>query len=221
MIQVSAAAPRALRLHGYWRSSAAYRVRIALELKGLAYETIAHDLRTGAQSDPGFRALGRQGLVPVLEGPDQPLMQSLAIIEWLEEQHPAPPLLPANAGSRAIVRSMASLIACDIHPLNNLRVLQTLRQTFGASEIQVTAWIQHWIADGFDALETLVSAHGAGYAFGETPTLADCCLVPQVYSAVRFGLDLAPWPGIARAAGTAADHPAFRAARPEVQPDAD
>ncbi|MDB5737166.1 MAG: hmgC [Sphingomonas bacterium] len=208
-------------LHNYWRSSAAYRVRIALNLKGLPYEQVTHDLRTGAQRAPDYAALNPQTLIPTLDADGLLLTQSPAILEWLDERHPEPPLLPDSADDRAIVRAMAALIACDIHPLNNLRVLATLRGDFGADEAQVQAWIARWIGDGFAALETMVARHGKGFAFGDGPTLADCHLVPQLYSAARFGVDLMPFPHLAAAGEIARALPAFAAAHPDRQPDAD
>jgi len=210
-----------LRLHGYWRSTAAYRVRIGLNLKGLAYEQAAHDLRTGAQRDPGYLALAPQGLVPALETPTGVFTQSLAILEWLEERFPQPPLLPADPDRRAVVRAMAELVACDIHPLNNLRVLNALRAELGADQAQVDAWIARWIADGFEALEQLIAQHGGAFAYGDAPTLADCCLVPQVYSAERFKVDLGPFPRLRAAAARAGELEAVAAAHPARQPDAD
>lgn len=208
-------------LHGYWRSSAAYRVRIALELKGLAYAQVTHDLRRGEQREPAFQALAPQGLVPAVEAFGSSLTQSPAILEWLEERWPKPALLPEDPGHRAIVRAMAALIGCDVHPLNNLRVLDRLRASLGASPEQVNAWIAHWIGEGFAALEKLIAAHGAGLAFGAYPTLADCYLVPQLYSAERFDVDLAPYPLVVAAGERARALPAFAAAHPAVQPDAD
>lgn len=216
-----------LRLHGYWRSTASYRVRIALALKGVFHEQATHDLRTGAQRAPAFLALNPQGLVPALEtggeGESEAavITQSLAILEWLDEVYPQTPLLPRDAVGRATVRAMAGLVCCDIHPLNNLRVLQVLRQDFQASEAQVSAWIARWIGVGFDALEAMIARHGGDFAFGDAPTMADCCLVPQVYSAQRFGIDLAPWPAIARISAHCAELEPFRRAHPADQPDAD
>lgn len=211
----------ALVLHNYWRSSASYRVRIALNLKGLDYAQVTHDLRTGAQRAPGYKALNPQGMVPALEADGAVLTQSPAILEWLEERYPAPALLPADADSRAVVRAMAALIACDIHPLNNLRVLSALRETFAATPEQVSGWIARWISDGFAALEDMIARHGGRFAFGDTPTLADCCLVPQVYSAERFGVDLAPYPRLRAAVEAALTLPAVATAHPARQPDAD
>jgi maleylpyruvate isomerase len=210
-----------LRLHGYWRSTASYRVRIGLNLKGLAYEQAPHDLRTGAQHDPDYLALSPQGLVPALETAAVNLVQSLAILEWLEERFPEPPLLPADVDSRAVVRGMAALVACDIHPLNNLRVLGALRAELRADQAQVDAWIARWIGEGFTALEQLVARHGGEFAFGDTPSLADCCLIPQVYSAERFAVDLTAFPRIRAVAARAGRLEAFAAAHPSRQPDAD
>ena len=208
-------------LHGYWRSGAAYRTRIALNLKGLSYEQRGVDLRTGAQHSEAFRALNPQGLVPALEVEGAVLIQSPAALEWLEEAHPAPPLLPADRVDRAHVRAMAALIGCDIHPLNNLRVGKALRETFGADQAAVDAWAARWILPGFAALERLVEAHGDGWCFGAAPTLADCYLIPQVFSARRFNVPLEAFPRLLAIDAAAADHPAFVAARPDNQPDAD
>ena len=210
-----------LTLHGYWRSSAAYRVRIALALKEVAYEQANHDLRTGAQGDTAYRTLNPQGLVPALDTGEAVLTQSPAILEWLDETYPNPPLLPADPIGRAIVRAMAATVACDIHPLNNLRVLNALRSDFGADDAAVSCWIARWIADGFAALEVMIARHGNGFAFGSRPTLADCHLVPQVYGAERFNVDLSPYPRLLAAAARARAEPAFAAAHPAAQPDAD
>jgi len=214
----------ALRLHTYWRSSAAYRVRIVLALKGLEYESVPrHLLRDGGeQHRPDYLALNPQGLVPALEHDGHVLTQSLAICEYLEERFPEPPLLPAGPRDRAVVRAMALAIACDIHPLNNLRVQQYLRDGLGQDEAAVSRWVRHWIAEGLDALDTLIGRHsGDGrHCFGEAVTLADACLVPQVYNARRAGLDLAPWPRLAAVASHLESLPPFAAARPEAQPDA-
>ena len=208
-------------LHGYWRSGAAYRTRIALALKGLSYEQQGIDLRTGAQRSAAFVALNPQGMVPALEVDGAVLTQSPAILEWLEETHPAPALLPADPVDRAHVRAMAALIGCDIHPLNNLRVGKTLRETFGADQAAVDAWAARWIVPGFEALEALVDRHGAGWCFGDTPTLADCYLIPQIYSARRFNVPLESFPRLLAIEAAAARHPAFIAAHPDNQPDAD
>ena len=206
-------------LHGYWRSGAAYRVRIALALKGLAYDQVNHDLRTGGQADPAYAALNPQRLVPALATDGLVLTQSVAILEWLDERYPQPPLLPADTDGRAIVRGMVQAIVTDVHPLHNLRTLKALRQDFGASEDQVNAWMARWMRDGFAALETLIARHGDGFAYGATPTLADCVIVPALYSAERFGVDPAPYPRlVAAGARTAA---LAEAAHPGRQPDAD
>jgi maleylpyruvate isomerase len=207
-------------LHGYWRSGTSYRTRIALELKGVAYDQIAVDLRVGAQGGDAYRAINPQGLVPALEVDGQVLTQSPAILEWIEERWPEPPLLPRAAVDRATVRAMAAIVACDIHPLNNLRVLTALRRDLGADEAQIGAWTSRWIAAGFDALERLIARHGAGWCFGDSPTLADCALIPQIYSARRFEVELGPYPHIRDVETRAERHPAFLAARPDRQPDA-
>ncbi len=208
-------------LHGYWRSTTSYRVRITLNLKGVAYRQVTHDLRTGAQRGDDYRAVNAQGLVPALALDDQILTQSPAILEWLDERYASPPLLPASIDDRAVVRAMAALIACDIHPINNLRVLNVLRRDFGADDVGVERWIARWIDDGFAALEQLVARHGAGYAFGDAPTIADCHLIPQIYSAERFGVSMAPYPRLAAVAAQARAIPAFAAAHPDRQADAD
>ena len=208
-------------LHGYWRSGAAYRTRIALALKGLAYDQQGVDLRTGVQRSEAFVALNPQGMVPALEVDGVVLTQSPAILEWLEEAHPAPALLPADPVDRARVRAMAAVIGCDIHPLNNLRVGKALRETFGADQAAVDAWAARWILPGFEALEALVTRHGVGWCFGAAPTLADCYLIPQIYSARRFNVPLNAFPRLLEVDAAAAAHPAFRAAHPDAQPDAD
>lgn len=208
-------------LHGYWRSGTSYRTRIALNLKGLTYEQAGVDLRAGAQKSEAFLALNPQGLVPALEANGHVLTQSPAILEWLEEVHPEPPLLPADAAGRAHVRAMAALVACDIHPLNNLRVLSALKQEFGADQAALDAWAGRWITAGFQALEALIVRHGGDWCFGDAPTLADCCLIPQVYSARRFNTSLEAFPRIRAVDERAAAHPAFQVAHPDRQPDAD
>ncbi len=208
-------------LHGYWRSGAAYRTRIALNLKGVTYDQQGVDLRTGVQKSDAFVALNPQGMVPALEIDGAVLTQSPAILEWLEETHPTPPLLPADPIERASVRAMAALIGCDIHPLNNLRVGKALREGFGADQAAVDAWATRWILPGLTALETLVGRDGAGWCFGRTPTLADCYLLPQIYSARRFNVPLGAFPRLLAIEAAAADHPDFAAAHPDRQPDAD
>ena len=208
-------------LHGYFRSGTSYRTRIALNLKGLSYETRDIDLRTGAQKSDAYLALNPQGMVPALETPEGVLVQSPAILEWLEERHPRPPLLPDSAINRATVRAMAAVIGCDIHPLNNLRVLKALRSQFEADQATVDAWAGRWITPGFEALEILVGRHGRGWSFGEAPGLVDCYLIPQIYSARRFSVPLEAFPRLLAIEAAAADHPAFIAAHPDRQPDAD
>lgn len=208
-----------LLLHTYWRSGAAWRVRIALSLKGLDHDVLAHDLRIGAQRQESYLALNPQGLVPALEIDGRSIGQSLAIMEWLDERFPQAPLLPSSDLDRAMVRVMAQTIACDIHPLNNLRVLTCLRQAMGAGEEQVSAWIAHWIHEGFHALEIYVQRHGGRFAFGDAPTMADCCLVPQVYSARRYGVDLSPYPAIVAVEACCAELASVRIAHPDHQGD--
>lgn len=209
-----------LTLHSYWRATAPYRVRIGLALKGLDYAYVPVNLIAGDQHAADYVATrNAQHLTPALVADGEVLTQSLAILEWLEETHPQPPLLPADPLGRARVRAMAGVVACDIHPLNNLRVQQQLTR-LGVDEAGREAWTKRWIEDGFSALEPMVAAHGRGFAFGETPTLADCCLVPQVYSAERYKVDLAPFPDVRAAAERARAHPAFAAAHPDNQPDA-
>lgn len=210
-----------ITLHGYWRSGTSYRVRIALNLKGVAYQQHSYDLRRGVHRDPASRAMLPQGLVPALEVDGSLLIQSPAIIEWLEESYADPPLLPSAPGDRATVRAMAAIVGCDIHPVNNLRVLKALRANFGADEAAINAWTARWIGEGFDTLEPMIARHGKGFAFGASPTLADVYLVPQVYSAERFGVDLSPYPGILAAVAAARKLPAFADADPANQPDAD
>jgi maleylpyruvate isomerase len=196
-------------------------VRIALNLKSVAYDQAAHDLRTGAQRAPAYLALSPQGLVPALETPDGTLTQSLAILEWIEERWPQPALLPQDSHGRAIVRAMANLVAADIHPLNNLRVLKALREQFSATPDQVQVWISRWMREGFTALEQMVGDYGSKFAFGDRPSLADCVLVPQLYSAERFDVDLTPFVHLRRVASAALALSPVAAARPSQQPDAD
>lgn len=209
-----------LTLHGYWRSGAAYRTRIGLNLKKLAYDAAPVSLIEGAQRSPAFLALNPQGMVPALEADGQVLTQSPAILEWLDEVFPDPPLLPSSTTERAVARAMAALIGCDIHPLNNLRVTKALKAEFSASQAQVNAWASQWIGAGFAALEALIARHGDGWSYGDQPGLVDCYLIPQIYSAVRFNVDLAPYRQIRAIADRAASHPAFVAAHPDRQPDA-
>jgi maleylacetoacetate isomerase/maleylpyruvate isomerase len=208
-------------LYSAWRATAPYRVRIGLALKGVDYAYSALDLIKGQQREPAYAAVNRQMLTPTLDlGDGARLTQSLAILEWLEETHPQPALLPKDPLARQRVRTMALIVACDIHPLNNTRIGRKLAQLGIAQEVILKDWIQVWIKDGFDALEPLVAEHGQGFAFGATPTIADCCLIPQVYSANRYEVDLAPYPAIRAVAERASEHPAFQAAHPNAQPDA-
>jgi maleylacetoacetate isomerase len=210
-----------LVLHGYWRSGTSYRTRIALEIKGVAYEQAPVDLRAGEQKSAAFHALNPQGLVPALETSDGVLTQSSAILEWLEERYPQPPLLPRAPGERAIVRAMAMAVACDIHPLGNLRVLKYLKDPLGQAQPAIDAWIAHWIGEGFAALETLIARHGGRFAFGDSLTLADCHLVPQFYAAQRYSVDCSAYPRLAESAARAMAEEAVRRAHPDLQPDAD
>lgn len=211
-------------LHGFWRSSAAYRVRIALNLKGLAYDNVFRHLRRGEQSSPDYLALNPHGLVPLLQTDEgATLSQSLAIAEWLDETYPEPPLLPRDGLGRARVRSLALSIAADIHPLGNLRVLKDLRDRFGADQAAVDAWYRHWCRVGFEPLETRLAAEPATGSFchGDAPGLADLCLVPQLYNARRFGLDLGAYPTLVRIEAACQALAAFADAAPERQADAE
>lgn len=210
-----------IELHDYWRSSAAWRVRIALNLKKLDYAQSAHDLRRGQQREPAYLAIAPQGLIPAIASEGAVITQSLAILEWLEERFPQPPLLPADPAARAVVRSMALTVACDIHPLNNLRVLETLRKDHAADDAAVNAWISRWIGQGFSALEATIEQHGGLCAFGDRLTFADCCIVPQVYGARRFNVSLAAFPRVLAVAEFCSQLPAFVRAHPSAQPDAD
>jgi maleylacetoacetate isomerase len=213
-----------LKLYGYWRSSAAYRVRIALNLKGLDYEQVpVHLIRDGGeQHRPEYAETNPQRLIPVLRHGQRLIRQSLAIIEYLDELWPDPPVLPSAPRDRARARALALLVACDIHPLNNLRVLQYLEREYSAPLSEREAWIRHWIEDGFGAFEAmLVEDLSRGeFCDGESPGIADCCLIPQVYNARRFGVSLDPYPNIRRIEAACLALPAFDAARPENQPDA-
>ena len=209
-----------MKLHGYFRSSASYRVRIALNLKGLGAEHLPHHLRKGEQCAPAFLAINPQGLVPALEADDAVLTQSLAIIEWLDETHPDPPLLPRDPLRRAKVRAFAMALACDTHPVQNLKVLARLRQ-LGLPEEQVTEWAAWANREGLAACEALIAHEPGPFCFGARPTLADLCLVPQLANARRFGVDLAAYPRLLRAEAAAKNLAAFADAAPERQPDAE
>jgi maleylpyruvate isomerase len=209
-----------MKLHGYFRSSASYRVRIALNLKGLSAEHLAHHLRKGEQCAPAYLAINPQGLVPTLENEDAILTQSLAIIEWLDETHPAPPLLPKDPLRRAKVRAFALVVACDTHPVQNLKVLARLRQ-LGLPEAQVTEWAAWANREGLIACEKLIAGETGPFCFGDQPTIADLCLVPQLANARRFGVDLAAFPRLLKAEAAASNIKAFADAAPDRQPDAE
>jgi maleylpyruvate isomerase len=210
-----------MKLHGYFRSSAAYRVRIALNLKGLSADHLPHHLRKGEQRDPAYLAINPQGLVPTLQDDrGMILTQSLAIIEWLDETHPEPPLLPTDPLRRAKIRAFAMVLACDTHPVQNLKVLARLRE-LGLPDEQVTAWAAWANREGLTACETLIANEPGPFCFGAAPTLADLCLVPQLANARRFGVDLAVFPRLLKAETAAKDLKAFADAAPDRQPDAE
>jgi len=210
-----------MKLHGYFRSSASYRVRIALNLKGLSAEHLPHHLRKGEQCAPSYLAINPQGLVPTLENDaGAVLTQSLAIIEWLDEAHPQPPLLPKEPLQRAKVRAFAMALACDTHPVQNLKVLARLRQ-LGLAEEKVTEWAAWANREGLSACETLIANEPGPFCFGTAPTIADLCLVPQLANARRFGVDLAAFPRLLQAETAAKNNKAFADAAPERQPDAE
>ncbi|WP_059410444.1 maleylacetoacetate isomerase [Cupriavidus basilensis] len=214
-----------MKLYSYFRSSASYRVRIALNLKGLPYDYApVHLLRDGGQQLlPAYRALNPDALVPTLVDDDHVLMQSVAMVEYLDETHPEPPLLPGSALDRAYIRAVALEVACEIHPLNNLRVLKYLKHTLGVTEEAKDAWYRHWVELGFEAVNTNLARSGkAGrFCFGDTPTLADICLVPQVFNAQRFNIDVSRYAAIAKVFEACMALPAFQQAEPKAQPDAE
>jgi len=212
-----------MKLYGYFRSSAAFRVRIALNLKRLDFENVFIHLRRGDQRQPGFLEVNPQGLVPALETDGQVLIQSLPIIEYLDERHPEPPLLPGDAAGRARVRALAAIVACDIHPINNLRVLRYLHGPLGHDQAVIETWYNHWIATGFEAFERLLATDPATGRFchGDRPGLADIALAPQVVNSERYKLDLAPYPTIAGIYANCFELDAFTAAHPNNQPDRD
>ena len=210
-------------LHGYFRSSTSFRVRIALNLKGIAYDQTFRHLRKGEQRAPDYLKLNPQGLVPTLDIDGQHMTQSLAIIEYLDETHPEPALLPRDAIGRARARSLAQMLALEIHPINNLRVLSDLKTRFGADEKVQAEWFRHWVAETFIALETRLSSEPqtGKFCHGDTPTLADICLVPQVVNNIRFDVDMSPYPTIARIHKACLEIKAFADAMPAKQPDAE
>src|SRR6202795_4027498 len=209
-----------MKLHGYFRSSASYRVRIALNLKGLGAEHLPHHLRKGEQREPSYLAINPQGLVPTLQDGGAVITQSLAIIEWLEETHPARRLLRGDPLRRALVRAFAQVLACDTHPVQNLKVLARLRE-LGLPEEQVTGWAAWANREGLSACEALIANEPGPFCFGEAPTIADLCLVPQLANARRFGVDVAAFPRLLKAEAAAKNLKAFADAAPERQPDAE
>jgi maleylpyruvate isomerase len=211
-----------MKLYNFFRSGTSHRLRIALNIKGIATDYVAVDLRVDEQQGDAFKSVNPQQMVPALDTGEQVLIQSPAIIEWLEEKHPSPALLPAGANDRARVRALAAIVGCDIHPLNNRRVLQTLRKQFGANEDAINAWCANWISAGFDAYEALIAADTkrGRFSFGDTPSLADVYLIPQVESARRFHVDLTQWPHIMAVEKACMELEAFLKAAPGQQPDA-
>lgn len=211
-----------MKLYSFFRSGTSHRLRIALNLKGLDTEYIAVHLGKEHHLTDEFKAVNPQQLVPALVTPEQTLIQSPAIIEWLEEKYPTPALLPADADGRAKVRALAAIVGCDIHPINNRRILEYLRKQFGADEAAINAWCGTWIAAGFDAMEAIIArpASEVRYCFGDTPSVADVYLIPQVESARRFKVDLTRWPKIMAIAAHCATLAAFADAAPARQPDA-
>lgn len=211
-----------LALHSFFRSGTSHRVRIALNLKGISVETHAVDLRTEAHLEAAFKAINPQALVPVLTVGSHHLIQSPAILEWLDETYPEPPLLPKDAFARARVRALAAMVGCDVHPINNRRVLMYLRARFGADEAAVNTWCGTWIAAAFDALEAMLAADTTrgDFCHGGAPSMADVYLVPQIESARRFGVDLSAWPHLMAIDAACQALPAFAKAAPSQQPDA-
>jgi maleylpyruvate isomerase len=211
-----------MKLYNFFRSGTSHRLRIALNLKGIATDYVAVDLRVEEHLKDAFKSVNPQQLVPALDTGEQVLIQSPAIIEWLEEKYPTPALLPPGAAERAQVRALAAIVGCDIHPINNRRILETLRKQFGANEDAINAWCATWISAGFDAYEALIAAdtQRGRFSFGDTPTLADVYLIPQVESARRFKVDLTQWPHIMSVEKACMALEAFQKAAPGQQPDA-
>ncbi len=211
-----------MKLYNYWRSGTSHRTRIALNLKGLSYEYVAVNLVKDAHLGDDYKAVNPQQLVPALETGSETLIQSPAIIEWLEEKYPDPPLLPRDPQRRAHVRALAAIIGCDIHPVNNRRILEYLRHTFGANDDAINAWCGNWISAGFDAYEALLAADArrGRFSHGDAPTIADVYLIPQIESARRFKVDLTRWPLIAEVEKACMELEAFQKAAPRQQPDA-
>jgi len=211
-----------MKLHNFWRSGTSHRTRIALNLKGLSYEYVAVHLGKEAHLTDAFKAVNPQQLVPALDTGEQVMIQSPAIIEWLEEKYPEPPLLPSDADGRVKVRALAAIVGCDIHPINNRRILEYLHKQFGADDSAINAWCGAWITAGFDAYEALLAADTrcGCFSYGDAPTLADAYLIPQVESARRFKVDLSRWPLISAIDAACGDIEAFRRAAPVAQPDA-
>ena len=210
-----------MKLYTYFRSSAAFRVRIALNLKGIAYQPEFVHLGKGEHFKPAYAALNPQGLLPVLVVDDHVLAQSLAIIEYLEETHPQPPLLPRDPLGRARVRGLSLIVACEIHPLNNPRVLKYVKNALGHSQDEVDAWYRHWVADGLAKFEADLGQGRGRFSHGDAPTLADCCLAPQIFNAKRYNSDLAPYPNTMRVFENCMKLEAFDRAQPAKQPDAE
>jgi maleylacetoacetate isomerase len=210
-----------MKLYSFFRSSAAYRVRLALSIKDVPFETITMNLPKGEHRTADFVALNPHRTIPVIDDGGVVLMQSLAIIEYLDARYPSPRLIPTDAIERARVQAFAQVIACEIHPLNNLRVLRHLRTELGLDEDGVNKWVRHWIGESFLSLEALLGESAGRYCFGDDVTIADVCLVPQMYNARRFGCDLTPFPTVVRVTDTLRALPAFARAAPELQPDAE
>ena len=211
-----------MKLYTYFRSSASFRVRIALNLKGVKYEPVFLHMPRGEHRDSAYQRVNPQALLPTLELDDGTrLTQSLAIIEYLDEKHPQPRLVPQEALARARVRALALLVACEIHPLNNLRVLQHLKRELGQSQEQIDTWYRHWIADGLAKLEAELAGNKGKFCYGDAPTMADCCLVPQIFNAKRYNSDLSPYPTTMRVFEHCMKLEAFDRAQPSKQPDAE